>query len=114
MAMAKTLSGYRIMWMILMFDLPVMTKPQRKAAATFRHWLLDEGWEMSQFSVYMRWCVGKEQASARLRAIARHVPKDGKVHVLTVTDKQFETMVVFRGPARERHRGGRAEQLTLF
>jgi CRISPR-associated protein Cas2 len=69
---------------------------------------------MSQFSVYTRWCVGKEQASARLRAIARQVPKDGKVHVLTVTDKQFETMAVFRGQTRDRRTRGRAEQLTLF
>ena len=39
------LSGYRIMWMVLMFDLPVTTKSQRKAAAKFRQWLLDEGWD---------------------------------------------------------------------
>lgn len=108
------LSGYRIMWMVLMFDLPVMTKPQRKAATKFRQWLLDEGWEMSQFSVYLRWCVGKEQVDARLRAIARQVPKDGKVHVLSVTDKQFETMAAFRGPTREKRRKGTPEQLVLF
>lgn len=97
-----------------MFDLPVMTKPQRKAAASFRHWLLDEGWQMSQFSVYLRWCVGREQVDARLRVIARHVPKDGKVHVLSVTDKQFEKMAAFRGPAREKRGKSTPEQLMLF
>jgi CRISPR-associated protein Cas2 len=97
-----------------MFDLPVMTKPQRKAATKFRQWLLDEGWEMSQFSVYLRWCVGREQVDARLRAIARQVPKDGKVHVLAVTDKQFETMAVFRGPTRATRRKGTPDQLMLF
>jgi CRISPR-associated protein Cas2 len=91
-----------------------MTKPQRKAATKFRQWLLDEGWEMSQFSVYLRWSVGREQVDARLRAIARQVPKDGKVHVLSVTDKQFETMAVFRGPGREKRRKGTPDQLTLF
>lgn len=69
---------------------------------------------MSQFSVYLRWCVGREQVAARLRLIAQQVPKRGKVHVMTVTDKQFETMAVFRGPSRERERKGRHEQLTLF
>lgn len=108
------LSGYRIMWMVLMFDLPVTTKPQRRAATTFRQWLLDEGWEMSQFSVYLRWCGGKEQAQARLRAVGRKVPGEGKVHVLLVTDKQFETMTVFRGKAQDRARRGRPEQLLLF
>jgi CRISPR-associated protein Cas2 len=97
-----------------MFDLPVTTKPHRKAATAFRQWLLDEGWEMSQFSVYLRWCVGKEQTDARLRAIARHVPNPGKVHVMVITDRQFETMAVFRGPLRVRSRKGSQEQLTLF
>ncbi len=91
-----------------------MTKPQRRAATKFRQWLLDEGWEMSQLSIYLRWCVGKEQADGRLRAVAKQVPKDGKVHVLMVTDKQFETMAVFRGQAREKGRRGRPDQLVLF
>lgn len=69
---------------------------------------------MSQFSVYLRWCVCKDQVSARLRLIARQVPKDGKVHVLTVTDRQFEAMTVFRGPVREMGRRGPQEQLSLF
>ena len=91
-----------------------MTKPQRKAATKFRQWLLDEGWEMSQFSVYLRWCVGREQVDARMRAIARQVPQDGKVHVLSVTDKQFETMTVFRGRAPEKRQKGTPQQLLLF
>ena len=32
---------------------------------------------------------GTRQAAARLCAIARAVPRQGKVHVLTVTDRQF-------------------------
>ncbi len=91
-----------------------MTKPQRRKATQFRQWLLDEGWEMSQFSVYLRWCVGKEQADARLRRVAREVPPEGKVHVLVVTDRQFETMAVFRGRVREKARAGTAQQLLLF
>lgn len=68
---------------------------------------------MSQFSVYLRWCVGKEQADARLRLLARQVPREGKVHVLMVTDRQFEGMAVFRGTQRDK--GRRApEQLILF
>jgi CRISPR-associated protein Cas2 len=102
------------MWLVLMFDLPVLTKPQRKAATGFRQWLLDEGWEMSQFSVYLRWCAGKEQAEVRIRAVSRKVPAEGKVHVLTVTDRQFETMVVFRGGSHRRGGRGQPEQLVLF
>ncbi len=55
------LSGYRLMWMMVLFDLPVLTKKERKAATRFRNFLLDQAFAMSQFSVYMRFCAGKEQ-----------------------------------------------------
>jgi len=46
------LSGYRNMWLLVMFDLPVTQKEERKEAADFRNYLLDLGFEMAQFSVY--------------------------------------------------------------
>lgn len=52
------LTGYRLMWVMVIFDLPVQTKAQRRAATKFRNFLLDEGFSMSQFSVYMRFCGG--------------------------------------------------------
>lgn len=55
------LSSYRIMWMIVMFDLPVVEKAERRAATEFRNSLLDLGFEMSQFSVYMRFCTSAAQ-----------------------------------------------------
>ena len=56
------LTGYRLMWIMVIFDLPVGTKKQRHAATKFRNFLLDQGFTMSQFSVYMRFCGGKDQA----------------------------------------------------
>ena len=46
------LSGYRLMWIFVMFDLPVDTKEHAREATKFREFLLDEGFEMSQFSIY--------------------------------------------------------------
>ena len=57
------------MWLVVLFDLPVGTKKERKAATKFRQHLLDLGFEMSQFSVYFRFCAGKEQADAYERKI---------------------------------------------
>ena len=107
------LSGYRFMWLVVMFDLPVGTTAQRNAATRFRQWLLDEGYETSQFSVYARFCVGKEQVDRGVRAIGKARPSHGSVYVLAVTDRQFEQMVIFRG--KERGRGQKApDQLDLF
>ena len=95
------LSRYRIVWLIVLFDLPVATKPQRSAATRFRHDLLDEGFEMSQYSVYLRYCAGKEQADALARRIELVMPKEGKVHMIQITDKQYENIRTFRGRKRE-------------
>lgn len=48
------INGRKLMWMMVMFDLPTETHSQRKSAAKFRKFLLDEGFEMVQFSVYVQ------------------------------------------------------------
>lgn len=89
------------MWMMVLFDLPVGTPKERKAASRFRHRLLDLGFGMSQYSVYLRYCAGREEVETYTRRIQEFVPKVGKVHILTFTDKQYENIVSFRGQRRE-------------
>ena len=101
------------MWMIVLFDLPVLTKKERKAATKFRNFLLDEGFEMSQFSVYMRFCAGKEQTETLTKKVERGVPATGKVHIVYLTDKQYEKIVCFDGRKREPGRKNPG-QLVLF
>lgn len=45
---------FKVGWILVAFDLPVLSKKQRKAATGFRQWLLDDGFHMLQFSVYAR------------------------------------------------------------
>lgn len=68
---------------------------------------------MSQFSIYLRFTSGKEAVDRRLRDIAKARPRKGVVHVLAVTDRQFEQMAVFRGSGREKSRAPPG-QLALF
>lgn len=42
------------MRIIVFFDLPVTTVAKRKAANQFRHFLLKDGYQMLQLSVYSR------------------------------------------------------------
>lgn len=107
------LSGYRIMWLVVLFDLPVGTKKERKAATRFRLALLDLGFEMTQYSVYLRFCAGKEQAEVYERKIEQAMPNAGKVHIIAITDKQYENIRTYRG--RNREQGSRnPEQYALF
>lgn len=107
------LSGYRVMWMLVMFDLPVDSKPARKGATKFRQHLLDLGFEMSQFSVYARFCNGREQFEAYTRRIAEALPSSGDVHVLHFTDRQYENIIRFSG-RRMRAAKEKPGQLALF
>ena len=101
------------MWMLVMFDLPVIEPKERKAATTFRNFLLDEGFEMAQFSVYVRFCSGKEQAAAILRRLKVALPTGGKIDVLFFTDKQYENIVSFHNSQRQSKRKN-PDQYCLF
>jgi len=107
------LSGYRIMWILVMFDLPTDTKPQRKAATAFRNFLLDEGFERSQFSVYARFVNGKEAFQTRVKRIERHLPDKGDIQILNFTDRQYRDIVHFSDQGRRAARRI-PEQLALF
>jgi CRISPR-associated protein Cas2 len=95
------LSGYRSMWVLAMFDLPVDTKKARRNYAIFRQRLLKDGFTRMQFSVYARHCASEENAAVHVARVEWGVPPDGEVRILTITDKQFERMRIFWGKMRK-------------
>ena len=95
------LSGYRFMWLIVMFDLPVDTKKARRQYAEFRKRLMKDGFVMMQFSVYVRHCASEENADVHTTRVDQIVPPDGEVRVLRITDKQYERMRIFWGKRRK-------------
>ena len=106
-------SGYRFMWMVVMFDLPVLSKRQRKRAAKFRHDLLDLGFQMAQYSVYMKFCGQREAADALAKRVEQRVPREGRVSILTVTDKQYGRMRIYLGGGKQSNEPARG-QLALL
>lgn len=106
-------SAYRIMWLFVMFDLPVGTAEERKEATKFRERLLDLGFEMSQFSVYLKYCSSSEKATAVVNKIPRLLPSGGRVDALTITDKQYSNMKRYYGRVK-RKKGPHPRQLHLF
>ena len=106
------LSGYEIMWILVMFDLPVVEKSDRKAATDFRNFLLDQGFAMAQYSVYYRLVSGKDKGQTLEKKIHKNLPEYGSVQILSITDKQYENITVFQG--RQRRDQEKTEQLLLF
>jgi CRISPR-associated protein Cas2 len=89
------LNAYRIMWIMVMFDLPTETKKDRKAAAAFRKNLLKNGFQMFQFSIYVRHCSSRENMLVHERRVKRLLPEKGLVGMFNITDKQFANIMLF-------------------
>jgi len=101
------------MWVIAMFDLPVDTKAARRAYARFRKDLLEDGFTMMQFSVYIRHCSSYDNAEMHVARMGAKVPEKGEVRFLTITDNQFGRIKVFVGKKRSNPAPAPA-QLQLF
>lgn len=104
---------YRIMWVLVFFDLPTETKKERKAAADFRKNLLKDGFSMFQFSIYVRHCASKENAEVHIKRVKRSLPELGHVGILCITDKQFGEIELFFGK-KEQAPPQIGQQLELF
>ena len=107
------LNQYRSMWVMVFFDLPTETKKERKVAAKFRKTLLNDGFSMFQFSIYLRFCASRENADVHMKRVKRILPEKGKVGILHITDKQFGMMEIFHGVLKEEVESP-AQQLELF
>jgi len=85
------------MWVFVFFDLPVVTKIQRRKATQFRKGLGKDGFTMMQYSVYTRHCASRESADVHVRRIKSAVPEEGQVSILLITDKQYGDILNFWG-----------------
>ena len=109
----RTLSGYEGVWLFAMFDLPMVTKAERKAYAHFRKSLIREGFMRLQYSVYARYCPTQEASEAYRRRVRADLPPKGQVRLIHITDRQFGQMSVFAGKNAEPAEDPPA-QLMLF
>ena len=111
--MFDRLNAYRIMWLFVMYDLPVYTKSDRKIHAKFRKYLLADGFQRFQFSMYIRHCISRENAEVHTNRVKLGLPERGTIGIITITDKQFGMMEIFRG--QELIKGPETvQQLELF
>lgn len=110
---SKPLSGYRLMWIMVMFDLPVETAEERKAATGFREDLKGLGFEMAQYSVYLKYTSGQRECDTLTSQIRDRLPPGGRVYVHCLTDRQYEKIVRFEHRKQlEAHKN--PEQYQMF
>jgi CRISPR-associated protein Cas2 len=85
------------MWVLIFFDLPTETSEEKKLAAKFRKDIMQDGFNMFQFSIYLRHCASRENAEVHIKRTKEILPKKGHVGILCITDKQFGMMEIFYG-----------------
>lgn len=101
------------MWLFVFFDLPTETKKEQKAAYRFRKDLIQDGFTMMQFSVYIRHCPSDENAQVHLKRVKRFIPERGQVSILKITDKQYGNIMNYWGK-KEYPMPSTPQQLELF
>lgn len=101
------------MWIMVMFDLPVVSVKERRIATKFRNFLEKEGFAMCQFSVYARFCGPRERMESIASRIDAHIPENGKVSILRFTDKQFGDIITIENKVRKKSKEN-PDQLLIF
>lgn len=110
-------TAYSVMWVVVMFDLPVGGKAEMRRAARFRNSLLELGFTRKQFSVYLRHCASMEKAQRIAAQVGRCLVENGSVSVMFITDRQYGMTRNYFGSVKkrnEKHELDAGGQLFLF
>jgi len=102
------------MRLLVFFDLPVVTRAERRAYTVFRRFLLNDGYDMIQFSVYGRILHGRDTEEKHMMRLVDNLPPEGSVRCLTVTEKQFASMKLLVGMPLFQEKAVKADQMLLF
>ena len=85
----ETLTRWSMMWIICMFDIPVRTRTEMRKATRFRNLLLDEGFMMKQFSVYIKPVKSLSVGQNLTKKLSKFIPDNSSVSFIYITDKQY-------------------------
>ena len=82
---------------MLMFDLPVDTATQRRDYRQFVKYIKKNGFVMFQKSIYVKLSVNSAAIDSLEALIKSHLPRQGLISMITVTEKQFASMCYMLG-----------------
>lgn len=96
MSLHDRLNQYRIMWVLVFFDLPTETKTDTRNYRRFVDVLEKDGFTRFQFSIFLRHCPSMENALVHMKRVKINLPPKGHVAIIRITDKQFGMMEIFQ------------------
>lgn len=84
-----------------MFDLPVETAKNKKDYASFRKFLIKNGFLMMQESIYCKLAQNATAAENIVENVRKNKPAEGLVQVLKITEKQFSKIEYIVGESQK-------------
>ena len=82
------------MVLFAMFDMPTNTKKDIKKYTKFRKKLLEMGFIMFQYSIYIRFCKSLAIAQKYEKKIELVAPVGGSIRVVKITEAQYKNMLI--------------------
>lgn len=108
------MSEPRFMRILVLFDLPVVSKEDRRNYQRFRKFLIQDGYDMLQFSVYSRIVNGEDAVDKHLKRLEKHVPAKGSIRFLQITERQYASMKLLAGNRTLREKKLNTQLLLVF
>ncbi|WOV90942.1 MAG: CRISPR-associated endonuclease Cas2 [Candidatus Zeuxoniibacter abyssi] len=108
------MTEFRFMRVLVFFDLPVVSKVDKRRYISFRKFLLKDGYDMLQYSIYSRLCNGMDAMGKHLLRLENNVPPKGAIRSLCLTDKQYARMILWVGKPTKIEKTLKNERLTLI
>lgn len=102
------------MRLLVFFDLPMVTKAEKRAYVQFRKFLLNDGYDMIQWSVYGRILNGIDAEKKHMARLASNLPPEGSVRCMVVTEKQYAGMRLLVGMPLFQEKKVTIRQMLLF
>jgi CRISPR-associated protein Cas2 len=107
-------NGWRVMWLVLVYDCPTLTAEARHDYTNFRNTLLRENFVQLQKSVYVRHYPTMAAAESAIARLSKGVPTDAQAAFFMITDKQYGLTREFFGPRSTESKPDLPEQIGLF
>lgn len=111
--MFERLNQYRVMWILVFFDLPTETKRDKRHYRQFVNRLEKDGFNRFQWSIFLRHCPSRENMQVHIKRVKSFLPPKGHIAILHITDRQFGLMELFVSQKKE-DIPQMAQQLELF
>ena len=108
------MGDYRMMRVLLFFDLPMLSDAEIRRYTHFRKYLLKSGYIMMQYSIYSKILQNRDTVCWHLQELEKNLPSDGSVMVMTVTEKQYRGIQNLVGSKKALDRKITSKKLLVF